>query len=151
MSWNHGSGESALFFSQFGVILYKAKNIYGRWPTCGPAGTAMKYLNQGGWKGDNFLSWFDWMFIPSLKPILSTGPVVLFVDGHHSHISVDLIMKAREMGIATYFMSSSTYHSHAPTTRCLSIWTTENGILREQRIESPAAEITKEHYPSKCY
>ena len=28
------------------------------------------------------------MFIPSVKLILSTGPVVLFVDGHHSHISV---------------------------------------------------------------
>ena len=126
-------------------ILYKGKNIYRRWTTGGPAGNVYG-VSESGW-------WFDRMFIPSVKLILSTGPVVLFVDGHHSHISVDLIMKARKTGIHIFCLPPHTTHILQPQDVGVygplkTAWRT---ILREQRIESQAAEITKEHFPSKCY
>ncbi len=64
-----------------------------------------------GWmEGENFLSWFNKMFIPAVKPLLQSGPVVLFVDGHHSHMGVDLIMSAREAGIQILCLPPHTTH-----------------------------------------
>jgi len=44
-------------------------------------------------------SWFKKMFLKQVEHLLKDGPVVLFVDGHHSHITSELINLARDHGV----------------------------------------------------
>ena len=39
----------------------------------------------------NFLHWFEKLFLPSVQHLTSTAPVILFFDGHHSHMSIRLV------------------------------------------------------------
>lgn len=67
-------------------ILYKGVNLYLRWTVDGPAG-AIYGVSKSGWmESDNFSDWFTKMFLPAVDHLLCTGPVVLFVDGHSSHL-----------------------------------------------------------------
>ena len=77
-------------------ILYKGVNLYARWTEGGPAGTWYGVSKSGWMEGDNFLHWFTDAFLPAISNLLVTGPVVLFVDGHHSHLSLSLIRTAKE-------------------------------------------------------
>ena len=80
-------------------ILYKAKHLYDTWCRAGPAG-ALYGVSPSGWMEQaNFLSWFEKMLVPAVHHLLSKGPVVLFVDVHYSHVSIDLIKSARSHGI----------------------------------------------------
>lgn len=57
-------------------------------------------VSQSGWMEElNYLKWFELQFYPAVKHLLATGPVVLFFDGHFSHMSISLIKKARTLGI----------------------------------------------------
>ena len=57
---------------------------------------ALYSTSPSGWmEKDNFLSWMKKLFIPSVKPYLASGPMVLFFDEHHSHLSVELIAIAK--------------------------------------------------------
>ena len=95
-------------------ILYKGKNVYRRWTVGGPAGAVYGVSDSGWMEAGNFLSWFEKMFTPAVKPLLDSGPVILFVDGHHSHMGVDLIMKAREAGIHILCLPPHTTHILQP-------------------------------------
>ena len=97
----------------------------------------------------NFLSWFEKMFTPAVKPLLDSGPVILFVDGHHSHMGVDLIMKAREAGIHILCLPPHTTHILQPLDVgvFVPVKTAWRKILRHRRIETRAAEISKEDFP----
>ena len=92
-------------------ILYKAKHLWSRWMQGGPAG-AMYSVSGSGWmEGANFLQWFTKMFIPAVS---HCSPVFLFFDGHHSHLTLDLLQLAHTNGIhlvcfpphATYFAAT---------------------------------------------
>lgn len=62
-----------------------------------------------GWMEQaNFFSWFEKIFVPAVSHLLSTGPVVLFVDSHNSHVSLDLINSARSHGIHLFCFPSHT-------------------------------------------
>jgi len=75
-------------------ILYKGKNLYQRWMQGGPAG-AFYGISESGWMdASNFLSWFHKLFLPAVSHLTKTEPVVLFCDGHYSHISLELIREA---------------------------------------------------------
>ena len=55
----------------------------------------MYSVSDSGWmEGGNFCKWFEMLYIPAVQSLLSTGPVVLFVDGHHSHLTMDVIQSA---------------------------------------------------------
>lgn len=41
--------------------------------------------------GEELSVWMNKLFIPKVQPYLESGPVVLFFDRHHSHLSVTLI------------------------------------------------------------
>ena len=80
-------------------ILYKGVHLYKRWTTNGLAGT-LYGVSKSGWMEDgNFIEWFLKLFVPTVKHLLSTGPVVLFLDGHQSHISLKLIKTAKNEGM----------------------------------------------------
>lgn len=96
------------------LILYKAENLYMRWTQQGPAGV-LYACNESGWMdGDVFLSWFTQLFLPAVKHLTGSGPVLLFLDGHHSHISLQLITVARNNNITLLCLPPNTTHLTQP-------------------------------------
>ena len=77
-------------------ILYKGKNMYKK---CGPAAALYGITDSGWMDAANFLSWFVKLFLPAVLSMTGTAPVLLFFDGHHSHIGLELIRKAHENNI----------------------------------------------------
>ena len=63
---------------------------------------------------ENFMSWMKKMFIPRVKPYLASGPVILFFDGHHSHLSVELIATCKANNIWLYCLPPNTTHVLQP-------------------------------------
>ena len=59
-------------------VLYKGKNLWGRWMQGGPAGCMYSVSDSGWMEASNFLQWFEKMFLPSVRHLTSTAPVILF-------------------------------------------------------------------------
>lgn len=75
-------------------ILYKGVNLYARWTRGGPAGAGYGVSVTGWMEGSNFYEWFRKMFLPPVAPLLRSGPASgRDVDGHHSHLSLELIQE----------------------------------------------------------
>ena len=91
-------------------ILYKGKHLYDTWTKGGPA-AACYGVSQSGWMEEfNYLKWLELQFYPAVKHLLATGPVVLFFDGHFSHMSISLIKKACTLGIHLFCLTPNTTH-----------------------------------------
>ena len=73
-----------------------------------------------GWRLHNFTSGFLKVFVPAVQDRLKTGPVLLFVDGHNSHLALDVLGLARANNITIYCPSPNTTHILQPG--CWSIW-----------------------------
>ena len=99
-------------------IVYKYKHLYNTCCQSGPTGALYGASHSGWMEQANFLPWFEKLFVPAVSHLLSTGPVVLFVDGHNSHISLDLISSARSHGIHLFCFPSHTYYSCPSALRC---------------------------------
>ena len=56
----------------------------------GPEGALYSASSSGWMESANFVNWFK-MFLKQVEYLLKDGPVVLFVDGHHSHIMLEPI------------------------------------------------------------
>ena len=95
-------------------ILYKGKNLYKKWTEGGPAG-ALYGTNESGWMDASvFLSWFNKLFVLAVSYLSRSGPVVLFMDGHHSHISLELIKTAKANNITLQCLPPNTMHITQP-------------------------------------
>jgi hypothetical protein len=90
-------------------IIYKAKNLYKDW--CN--GPFMYNTSQSGWMEEStFFEWMDRMFIPRVSKIV--GPIILFLDGHNSHISVRIIDLAIKNNITIICIPPHTSHALQP-------------------------------------
>ena len=105
-------------------IVYKAKHMYDIWKNGGPPGTLYSVSPSGWMESANFLSWFNKLFLKNVEHLTKEGPVFLFVDGHYSHLSLDLIYTARENG----GLSTKSY-SHFAAIGCKCLPSTETSIL----------------------
>ena len=130
-------------------ILYKGKNLYQRWMTGGLAG-ARYGISESGWMDTiNFLSWFTRHFIPAVKHLTETGPVLLLFDGHYSHISLELIRQARQHNIHLTCLPPNTTHLLQPLDVGVfavlkKYW---RKILKQYRMETRGGKATKETFP----
>ena len=61
----------------------------------GPAGNLFSVSDSGWMEAANFTQWFEKMFVH----FTARAPVVLIFDGHHSHISIELITTARSNSV----------------------------------------------------
>ena len=97
-------------------VVYKAKNLWARWTKGGPAGTKYTISDSGWMEEANFFSWFEGLFIPSVTHVhlLKSGPVILFVDGHGSHIGYKLVKYAMEKGVIIMCLPPHTRHVLQP-------------------------------------
>ena len=57
----------------------------------GPAGCMYSVSDSGWMEAANFIQWFEKMFLPAVQHMAKKLPVILFFDGHHSHLSLKLI------------------------------------------------------------
>ena len=131
-------------------IVYKGKHLYSSWTRNGPDG-AMYSTSPSGWMVEiNFLLWMKKIFIPTVTPYLSTGPVILFLDGHYSHIGIDLIKLCREKNVWLYCLPPNTTHVLQPLDVAVfgpvkAAW---RSIVKTYKVGRRAATITKEVFPS---
>ena len=95
-------------------ILYKGKHLYGSWTQGGPAGSCFGVSSSGWMEEANFEKWFQLQFYPAVKHLTETGPVVMFFDGHYSHLGIPLILKARSYGIHLFCLPPNTTHILQP-------------------------------------
>ena len=131
-------------------VVYKGKNLYSSWTRGGPAG-AMYATSHSGWmETENYESWFKKMFMPIVKHLTDSGPVVLFFDGHYSHISVELVELAKANKIHLVLLPSNTTHVLQPLDVGVygplkQAW---KRVLNTYKIKTRAANIGKEEFPS---
>ena len=105
----------------------KGKNLWTSWTKRGALVHILMYLSLGGWNRHTSLklSRFKKLFLPAVSSMLENGPAILFMDGHASHISLELIRPARAYGVILSCLPSYTTHTHTPAVRCWCIWVTE--------------------------
>lgn len=89
------------------------------------------------------------MFLPAVKHLTSKNPVLLIFDGHHSHISFELIELARKNNIHLLCLPPHTTHPLQPLDVGVfgplkQAW---KKILKEHQIETCAGTVTKEDFP----
>ena len=131
-------------------ILYKGKNMYQRWMQGGPAG-AVYGISESGWMdASNFLSWFCKLFLPAVAHLTKTAPVVLFFDGHYSHISMELINQARANKVVLMCFPPNTTHLLQPLdvgvfAPLKNAW---RAILKQYKLETRGEHASKEVFPS---
>ena len=100
---------------------------------------------------NNFYEWFKKLYLLAVAPLLSTGPVVLFVDGHHSHLSLDIIHHAKSHGIhmfcfpphLTHILQPLDVGVYGPVKTC---WKT---ILKDHKLATLSQNVIKEDFPGK--
>lgn len=101
----------------------------------------------------NFLAWFRKLFLPAIQHLSSEPGVVLFVDGHHSHMSIELLELAREKGVhlvcfpphMTHILQSLDVSVYHPLKQA---W---GAVLKEFKLASMADNVTKSVFPSLIY
>lgn len=129
-------------------ILYKGRHLYLRWTNGGPAGAVYGVSDSGWMEGDNFLKWFEKVFFPAIAHLLP-GPVILFVDGHHSHIGLPLILCAKSKGVDLFCLPPHVTHVLQPMDvgvygPAKKEWKV---ILKEHKLMTLAEVVTKEEFP----
>ena len=130
-------------------VVYKGKNLWARWMKNGPAGCLYSVSDSGWMESANFLQWFTKLFIFAVRPMTETMPVVLFFDGHNSHISLKLIETARSNNVhlvcfpphVTHLIQPLDVGVFAPVKHQ---WAK---TLKSYQIESRASTVTKEDFP----
>lgn len=90
------------------------------------------------------------MFIPATKDLTIKYPVVLFFDGHHSHLSLKLIKMARENRIHLICFPPHCTHIMQPLDVSVfgPIKDAWRKLLKEFQLKTCAATLTKEDFPS---
>ena len=132
-------------------VLYKGVNLYARWTNGGPAGTVYGVSDSGWMEGNNFCKWFEKLFVPAVTHLLKTGPVILFVDGHHSHMTLDVIQLAKKSNVHLCCLPPHVTHILQPLDVGVygPVKATWKSILKEHKLETLAETVTKEEFPGK--
>lgn len=130
-------------------ILYKGKNMYKRWIEGGPAGALYGVSDSGWMDAANYLSWFKKLFLPAVSHLTKRAPVILLQDGHHSHISIELIL-ARANHVVLLCLPPNTTHLLQPLdigvfAPMKKAW---KKILKQYKLETGGQKVTKEIFPS---
>ena len=115
----------------------------------GPDGSHYTVSDSGWMEAAYFLQWFKKMFVPAVKNLTTKAPVVLIFDGHHSHISIELIELAQRNRIHLLCLPPHSTHLLQPLDIAVfgpmkAAW---KRLLKENQIATCAANVTKEDFP----
>ena len=130
-------------------IVYKGKNLWHRWIEGGPSGSVFSVSDSGWMEHANFMQWFEKLFLPAVKHLTSKFPVILFFDGHHSHMSLELIEMARTNNIHLVCFPPHCTHILQPLDVSVfgPLKTSWKSVLKMHQLETCAAVVTKEDFP----
>lgn len=78
-------------------VLFKGKNIYNTWIENGHENCVFNCSPSGWMETDQFQVWFRQVFIENTKSL--SEPKLLILDGHKSHITLEIVNLARENNI----------------------------------------------------
>jgi hypothetical protein len=131
-------------------ILYKGKHLYSTWTFNGPVGAVYSCSESGWMERSNFESWFSKSFLPAVDSIVKDGPIVLFLDGHHSHLGIDFIELARSHNVHPFCLPAHTSHFLQPLDVGVygPMKKTWKGVLKEYKTATRASNVTKQVFPS---
>ena len=116
----------------------------------GPAAAVYGISDSGWMDGANFLSWFTKLLLSAVSYLTETAPVLLFLDGHHSHISLELIRRAHGSNVLLLCLPPNTTHLLQPLdvgvfAPMKSAW---RAILKRYKLETKGQRVGKEDFPS---
>ncbi len=110
--------------------------------------TNLKALFWEDQKADELiLSWFSDNFIPSINKRKVRKPVVLFVDGHTSHINLEVAKLSREENIVLYCLLEHASHLMQPCDVALfgPLKREWRNSVKEYQIAHPVDFVTKQN------
>ncbi|XP_057297609.1 uncharacterized protein LOC130628645 [Hydractinia symbiolongicarpus] len=92
-------------------IIYEKSFPSGNYSANGPTDALYGKSNNGYMDEDPFFKWFTRLFVPKTKHV---GKRILIIDGHGSHINLNLIDAARENQVILYCLPPHTTHVLQP-------------------------------------
>ena len=97
-----------------------------------------------------FSEWFNAMFLPATADLRKSGPVVLFFDWYGSHISIDIVTKARKENVILYCLPPHTTHVLQPldVSVFVAVKRARGKILKDSKTTVCNAVVTKQVFPS---
>ncbi|XP_063227417.1 uncharacterized protein LOC134533739 [Bacillus rossius redtenbacheri] len=94
------------------LCVLKGKNVMESWiDTNSDARTGYAASKSGWMDGEIFLNWFKKVFLPNIP---EERPVLLILDGHKSHVSLPMILKAVEHQVVLVKLPPHTTHVTQP-------------------------------------
>ena len=98
----------------------------------------------------NFRSWFSKCFLPAVADTLAKGPVILFLDGHHSHLGIEFIQMAKQHKVHPFCIPSHTSHILQPLDVGVygPLKKSWKEITKAYRSSTRASVISKQVFPS---
>ena len=92
-------------------IIYPAKALNPQWTTGGPPGSKFVVSDSGWITKSLFSQWFTW-FIEYTKDVAK--PILLLMDNHACHISIEVIEVAKQNQILLLLFPPSCTHALQP-------------------------------------
>ena len=130
--------------------LLKGKNFWARLMIGGPAGAMFSVSDSEWMEGANFIQWFKQMFLLAVRGATVEKPVILFFNGHHLHLTIELIKTARDNNV--YMICLPPYCTHVMEPLDVSVYgavkTAWRKVLKEHQLATCAAVVTKEDFPA---
>ena len=131
-------------------IINKGKFVMSTHTSGGPPDAGYG-VTKSGWMNDiNFEAWFRDCFIPQTKKIARGAWQILTFDGHHSHITFNLIDMARKNNIELVALPPNTTHALQPLDVGVFHLVKElyNFELKKFYREAYARNVDKDSFPS---
>lgn len=128
-------------------VIYKGTKKYSTWTEGGPKDCCYNVSSSGWMETDLFRDWLENLFIKHTRHI--DGPKVLFLDGHKSHITLDVIRIAKENNITILCLPPHATHILQPLD--VSVFKPAKTVWRKivsEQVKSKINNISKEIFPS---
>lgn len=125
-------------------------NLYKSWTEGVPAGASCR-ISESGWMDTSvFLLKSTRLFLRAVAHLTKTATVLLLLDGHHPHISLDLIRTACDSNVILLCLPTNTTHPLQPLDAGVfgPLKTTWRSILKKYKLEARSERVCKEVFPS---
>jgi len=118
------------------------------WCFGGPEGCKYNVSESGWMETPHFKEWFMTVFIENTKQI--DGPKLLILDGHKSHINIDVLNEAKNNNIHIICLPPHTSHILQPLDLGVfkHVKTEWRKIVQNFYVKNGLTNIEKENFPS---
>ena len=96
------------------MIIFERCFPSGHYSLNGPPDTTYAWSESGWMDGDLFKKWFETVFLPNTEHLRALLPALLILDGHTSHLTLDVIDLARENNVILFCLPPHTTHLLQP-------------------------------------